>query len=67
MNNHALCNLIRTFKIMYWKNSRNTKENGEDLDESDLYEGNTVLYENEAKTYVKIILKTGMYKYYCTQ
>lgn len=52
---------------MDWKNSRNTKENGEDLDESDLYEGNTVLYENEAKTYVKIILKTGMYKYYCTQ
>lgn len=53
---------------MYWKNSRNTKENGEDLDESNLYEGHTVLYENEGKTYdVKIILKTGMYKYYCTQ
>ena len=48
---------------MDWKISRNTKENGEDLDEFDLYEGNTVLYENEGKTYdVKIILKTGMYK-----
>ena len=58
----------QTGKVLLTSADRLAKENGEGLDESGIYEGNTVLYENEGKNYdVKIFLKTGMYKYYCTQ